>query len=54
MAEASNATDRNSENTMNFPAATQDSAALEPLQGEMNDNFNGDAAANSSVGLTAR
>jgi hypothetical protein len=54
VAEASNATDRNSEITMNFPASTQDSAASEPLQGEMNDNFHGDAAANSPVGLTAR
>jgi hypothetical protein len=54
VAEASDATDRNSEITMNFPASTQDSTALEPLQGEMNDNFHGDAAANSPVGLTAR
>jgi hypothetical protein len=54
VAEASDATDRNLEITINFPASTQDSAALEPLQGEMNDNFHGDAAADSPVGLTAR
>jgi hypothetical protein len=53
VAEASDATDRNPEIYKNFPASTQDSAALEPLQGEMNDNFHGDAAANSPGGLTA-
>jgi hypothetical protein len=39
---------------MNFPASTQDSIVLEPLQGEMIDNFQGDAAASSPVALTAR
>jgi hypothetical protein len=39
---------------MNFPASTQDSIVLEPLQGEMIDNFQGDAAASSPVALTVR
>ncbi len=54
MAEASDEIDRNLEVAMNFPASTQDSTALEPLQGEMIDNFHGDAVANSPVGLTVR
>ncbi len=54
VAEASEATDRNFEVVMNFPASTQDSIVLEPLQGEMIDNFQGDAAASSPVALTAR
>ncbi len=33
VAEASEATDRNFEVVMNFPASTQDSIVLEPLQG---------------------
>ncbi len=38
-AEASDEIDRISEVTMNFPASTQESTALGPLQGEMIDNF---------------
>jgi hypothetical protein len=53
MAEASDEIDRNSEVAMNFPASTHDSTALEPLQGEMIVNFQGDAAENSPAGLTA-
>ncbi len=44
-AEASDEIDRNSEVTMNFPAMTQDSTALEPLQAEMIDNFQSYAVA---------
>jgi hypothetical protein len=54
VAEATEATDRNSEVVLNFPASTQDSIVLEPLQGEMSDNFQSDAAESSSVALTAR
>ncbi len=54
MAEASEATDRNSEVVMNFPASTQDFIVLEPFQGEMIDNFQGDAAASSPVAVIAR
>jgi hypothetical protein len=54
LAEESGEIDRNSEIAMNFPASTQDSIVLEPLQGEMIDNFQGDTAASSPVGLTAR
>jgi hypothetical protein len=54
VAEASEATDRNIEVVTNFPASTQDSIVLESLQGEMNDNFQSDAAASSPVVLTAR
>jgi hypothetical protein len=53
--EASSETiDRISEVVNNFPASMQVSTALEPLQGEMTDNFQGDAAADSPVGLTVR
>jgi hypothetical protein len=54
LAEASDEIDRNSEVAMNFPARAQDSTALEPLQGEMIDNFHGDAVARSPEGLSAR
>jgi hypothetical protein len=53
-AEASDEIDRNAGDAMNFPASTQDSTALEPLQGEMIDNFHGDAVAKSPEGLTVR
>ncbi len=54
MAEASEATDRNIEIVTKFPASTQDSIMLEPLQGEMSDNSQSDAASSSPVPLTAR
>jgi hypothetical protein len=53
-AEASDEIDRNSEVAINIPASTQDSTALEPLQGEMIGNFHGDAVARSPEGLSAR
>ncbi len=52
--EASETIDRNSEVVDNFPASMQDSTALEPLQGEMIDNFHGNAVAKSPEGLTVR
>ncbi len=51
-AEASDEIDRNFGDAMNFPASTQDSTALEPLQGEMIDSF--DAVAKSPEDLTVR
>ncbi len=53
-AEASETIDRISEVVNNFPASMQVSTALEPLQGEMTNKFQADAAADSLVGLTVR
>jgi hypothetical protein len=53
-AEASDEIDRISEVVMNFPTSKQDSTALEPLLGEMIDNFYGDAVAKLPEGLTVR
>jgi hypothetical protein len=54
MANASEATNRNIEIVTNISASTQDFIMLEPLQGEMSDNSQSDAASSSPVALTAR